>query len=229
MSAAFIQHARAFDGQPLGNGHYATFLTAAGTGYSAWGELALTRWNADRIEDGDGFFLYLRDLDSGAFWSIGQLPVPKAAEYQTVRFSASLAELRRRDENIEAWLEVCVPIDADLELRRVTLRNFSDHPRRIELTSYAEVVLNTLAADAAHPAFFKLFVQTEWAMEPPALLARRRPRASDKPACWLVHALAGEGQDAEPAQYETDRTRFIGRGYTLAAPRALLESKPQPF
>jgi len=79
---------------------------------------------------------------------------------------------------------------------------------------------------AAHPAFFKLFVQTEWAMEPPALLARRRPRASDEPACWLVHALAGEGQDAEPAQYETDRARFIGRGYTLAAPRALLESGP---
>lgn len=226
MSAAFFQHARACDTQPLGNGRYATFLSVAGTGYSIWGDLALTRWNADPTEDGDGFFLYLRDPDSGAFWSIGQLPVPKTAERQTGRIGSGLVELARRDEGIEARLEVCVPEKDDLELRRVTLRNLGDRPRRIELTSYAEVVLDALAADAAHPAFSKLFIQTEWAAETRALLARRRPRIPDKPACWLVHALAGEGSSAPPIQHETDRARFIGRGHTLAAPCVLVESEP---
>ena len=84
MSAALFQHARALNVRPLANGRYATLLTAAGTGYSAWGELALTRWNADPTEDGDGFFLYLRDLDSGVFWSMGQ-PVPKTPTSQTSR------------------------------------------------------------------------------------------------------------------------------------------------
>lgn len=225
MSAALFQHARALNVQPLSNGRYATLLTAAGTGYSAWGELALTRWNADPTEDGDGFFLYLRDLDSGAHWSMGQ-PVPKTPDFQTGRFGASLIELVRRDEGIEVRLAVCVPQDGDLELRRLTLRNLGDRPRRLELTSYAEVVLNAPAADAAHPAFSKIFVQTEWAAETRALLARRRPRAPGEPACWLVHALAGEGRDALPVQRETDRARFIGRGYTLAAPRALVEPEP---
>ncbi|HCB12910.1 MAG TPA: hypothetical protein DEP36_04995, partial [Gammaproteobacteria bacterium] len=74
MHADLIQHAKAVGGHMLVRGRYATFLTAAGTGYSAWGDLALTRWSADPVEDNDGFFLYLRDLDRGVFWSLGQQP-----------------------------------------------------------------------------------------------------------------------------------------------------------
>ena len=225
MSAALLQHARALNVQPLANGRYATLLTAAGTGYSAWGDLALTRWNADPTEDGDGFFLYLRDPASGAFWSMGQ-PVPKTPDFRADRFGAGLIELARRDHGIEARLEVCVPERGDLELRRLTLRNLGDRPRRLELTSYAEVVLNALAADAAHPAFSKMFVQTEWATDARALLARRRTRAPDEPSCWLVHALVGDAVAAGTLQRETDRARFIGRGHTLAAPRALVEPEP---
>ena len=58
------------------------------------------------------------------------------------------------------------------------------------------------------------------------MLARRRPRASGEPACWLVHALIGDGDEAAPPHYETDRARFVGRGYTLAAPKALVETTP---
>ncbi len=118
MSAILFQHARALNVQPLANGRYATFLTAAGTGYSAWGELALTRWNADPTEDCDGFFVYLRDLDSGAHWSMGQ-PVPKTPESQSDRFGTGLIELARRNHGIEARLAVCVPERDDLELRRL--------------------------------------------------------------------------------------------------------------
>ncbi|HMQ13668.1 MAG TPA: glycosyl transferase, partial [Candidatus Competibacter phosphatis] len=226
MRAALSKSARLFGGQVLTNGRYATLLTASGTGCSLLGELALTRWHADPLEDGDGFFLYLRDLDSGAFWSLGQQPAAGTAERRSGRFGPALTELLCRHEEIDACLEACVPADIDGELRRVTLRNLGDRPRRIELTSYTEVVLNDWAADAAHPAFSKLFVQTEWVADTRALLARRRPRVPNEPECWLVHALTGEADHAESPHYETDRALFIGRGYTLAAPRALVESAP---
>ncbi len=240
MRADLSQSVRLFGGQVLTNGRYAALLTASGTGCAMLGELALTRWNADPIEDGDGFFLYLRDLDSGAFWSLGQQPTAGTAERRSGRFGPRLTELLCRHEEIDACLEACVPADTDGELRRVTLRNLGDRPRRIELTSYAEVVLNDWNADAAHPAFSKLFVQTEWVAEHRALLARRRPRAPREPECWLVHALLavdtadappqpdsrGAAGDAEEPRYETDRARFIGRGYTLAAPWALVKSEP---
>ncbi|MBK9952629.1 MAG: glycosyl transferase [Candidatus Competibacteraceae bacterium] len=225
MSVALFSYARPPEGQTISNGCYTAFLTTAGTGYSSWGELALTRWSADPTEDADGFFLYLRDLDSGVFWSMGQ-PALKAPTASGSRLGVEPIELARQDEGIEARLEICVPAQHDLELRRVTLRNLSDRPRRIELTSYAEIVLNAPSADAAHPAFSKIFIQTEWAAATRALLARRRPRVPDEPACWLVHALAGHDRASPAPQYETDRARFIGRGYTLAAPRALAVSDP---
>lgn len=187
MRAALSKSARLFGGQVLTNGRYATLLTASGTGCSLLGELALTRWHADPLEDGDGFFLYLRDLDSGAFWSLGQQPAAGTAERRSGRFGPALTELLCRHEEIDACLEACVPADIDGELRRVTLRNLGDRPRRIELTSYAEVVLNDWAADAAHPAFSKLFVQTEWVADTRALLARRRPRVrTNRNAGWSM-------------------------------------------
>jgi len=214
------------DGRLLTNGRYTTLLTAAGSGYSAWGQLAVSRWSADPTEDGDGFFIYVRDVDSGAFWSLGQLPVPGLADSQTAQFGPGLLVLNRQDGDIATRLEVCVAREADTELRRVTLCNNGERPRRIELTSYIEVVLNEPAADAAHPAFSKLFVQTERVADSSTLLARRRPRAASETPCWLVHALVGASQPNPPRQYETDRVRFIRRGYTLAAPHALISAEP---
>jgi cyclic beta-1,2-glucan synthetase len=226
MHDDLFAHARTAGGRVLSNGRYSAFLTAAGTGYSVWNGLALTRWRADPVEDGDGFFVYLRDLDTGAFWSLGRQPVAAPVERRASRFGDKLIELRCEHEGIEATLEVVVPAAADGELRRITLRNVGDRPRRIELTSYAEVVVNALAADAAHPAFSKLFVQTAFDPASGALLARRRPRATGEPACWLVHALIDDPNSIESLQYETDRARFIGRGYSLAAPRTLVETEP---
>ncbi|MDG4595975.1 MAG: glycosyl transferase [Candidatus Contendobacter sp.] len=214
------------DLHPLSNGRYAVLLSTAGTGYSTWNGLALTRWNGDPIEDSDGFFLYLRDRDSGECWSLGQQPVAAPEARRASRFGDDIAELRCEYADIAAEMTIVVPADADVELRRVTLRNQGDRPRRIELTSYAEVVLNARAADIAHPAFSKLFVQTEWVVEQQALLARRRPRAAGEPVCWLIHALIGDGDKTEQPHYETDRARFIGRGYSLAAPKALVETGP---
>lgn len=226
MPADLFARARAVDGRVLSNGRYAVFLTAAGTGYSSWNGLALTRWNADPVEDRDGFFLYLRDRDSGAFWSLGERPAFAPAARRACRSGDGLVELRCEHAGIEATLEVVVPADADGELRRLTLHNASNRVRRIEVTSYAEVVLNVQTTDAAHPAFSKLFVQTGFDPATGALLARRRPRAPGEPECWLVHAVTGDGDETGRLQYETDRVRFIGRGYSLAEPRALLETGP---
>ena len=84
--------------------------------------------------------------------------------------------------------------------------------REIELTSYAEIVLAPPAADAAHPAFSNLFVQTEFAPELGALLATRRPRSHDEPQVWAAHVVVAEGETVGELQYETDRGRFLGRG-----------------
>jgi cyclic beta-1,2-glucan synthetase len=192
-------------------------LTGAGSGFSRWDGLALTAWSGDRTEDADGFFLYVRDLERGTLWSLGHQPVQRPAKRYRIRYRPGVVTITRLDEGIEAALDVAVVPDADLELRRLRLRNRSRRRRRLEVTSYAEVVLHDPAAHAAHPAFSKLFVQTEYVSDPGVLLARRRPRSPEERVAWMVHALGGAG----PLEHETDRARFLGRGRTPARPLAL--------
>ena len=104
------------------------------------------------------------------------------------------------------------PPEDDAELRQVSVTNLGIRPREIELTSYAEIVLNDQKADDAHPAFSNLFVQTEFVPGLEALVATRRPRSADDPRIWAAHLAVAEGSTSGTVQFETDRARFIGRG-----------------
>ena len=204
----------------LSNGSYNVMITAAGAGYSSWRDLDITRWREDATRDCWGQFCYVRDLNDESVWSIGTQPLPKTADEYAFEFHADRAEFRRRDGEIESRCVVCVVPDANAEIRVLTLVNHGDRPRELEVTSYAEVCLNHRKADHAHPAFAKLFLETEFHSRRGALLARRRPRSPNEQPVWAVHASA-PSVSAKEIEYETDRMRFLGRGRTPANSAAL--------
>ncbi|MBX6363879.1 MAG: glycosyl transferase [Gemmatimonadetes bacterium] len=209
-------------GGRLSNGRLTSRLTAAGAGGVDYRGVALTRAAPDSAGDGPGVWIYVRDLDTGDVWSATRHPVRREPDAYEARLGAGVVSFRRTDDGIETRLDVCIPATDDVELRRIRLANRSGRPRRLEVTTYAEVVLAPAAADAAHPAFSKLFVETEHVAESDALLARRRPRAPGDAPLWLAHALAGGTPPAAAAAgHETDRARFLGRGRSTAAPAAL--------
>ncbi len=215
--------------QLLSNGRYQVVITNAGGGYSRWQDLAVTRWREDSTRDCWGTFIYARDIVTGEFWSAGYQPVLRPVEHYEADFSSSdLAAFRQRQCEIEMHTQVCVSAVDDVELRRVTLTNHSRTARSIELTSYAEVVLAVPGADAAHPAFSNLFVQTEFVQKKPALLCTRRARSEEETAAWLLHLIVGDHDASSEISYETDRDRFVGRGRTPAAPAAMQEISPLP-
>src|SRR5688500_1593675 len=207
--------------QLLSNGRYHVMVTNAGGGYSRWKDLALTRWREDSTCDNWGSFCYLRDLASGEFWSGAHQPALKPARGYEAIFSEARAEFRRRDHDYDTHTEIVVSSEDDIELRRLRITNRAATRREIEVTTYAEVVLAPPAADALHPAFSNLFVQTEIVRERQAILCTRRPRSAAERAPWMFHLMAVHGGEAGEISYETDRARFIGRGRTLAAPQAL--------
>ncbi|MBU0968490.1 MAG: cyclic beta 1-2 glucan synthetase [Proteobacteria bacterium] len=205
----------------LSNGRYHVMATNAGGGYSRWRDLAVTRWREDATADCWGTFIYLRDSDTGRYWSTAYQPALRKADYYEAIFVQGRAEYRRRDQSIEAHTEISVSPEDDVEIRRVTLANLSSRTRHIEVTSYAEVVLAPLNADLAHRSFSNLFVQTEILPDRQAILCTRRPRTPGEQAVWMFHLLAAPGATAGDPSYETDRAKFIGRGRTAANPMVL--------
>jgi hypothetical protein len=210
--------------QLLSNGRYHVMVTNAGGGYSRWKDLALTRWREDTTCDNWGAFCYIRDLKSGEFWSNTHQPTLKRAEKYEAVFSEGRAEFRRRDLDYDLHTEIVVSPEDDIELRRLHITNRARTPRTIEVTSYAEVVLADAVADALHPAFSNLFVQTEIIRERQAIVCTRRPRSVDEQSPWMFHLMTVRGAEAGEISYETDRMRFIGRGLTVAAPQAMGDS-----
>jgi cyclic beta-1,2-glucan synthetase len=205
----------------LSNGRYTVMLTNAGSGFSRCRGLDVTRWREDRTRDAWGQFLYIRDLRSGLLWSAGHHPVCRAADEYEVIFSADKAGFRRLDAGVETYLEITVSPENCAEVRRVIVTNHNNRAHDLEVTSYAELVLAPHGGDLAHPAFAKLFLETEFLPGQEALLCRRRPRALDEKPSWAVHVLAVDGPTVGRLQYETDRARFLGRGRSPADPGAL--------
>jgi cyclic beta-1,2-glucan glucanotransferase len=205
----------------LSNGHTSVVITSAGGGYSCWHDVELTRWRADTTLDEWGTWIYIQDRASGDLWSAGYQPTAAPPAHQEVRFSAHQAEFIRRDHDIFLDMAITVAPDDDVEIRQITLTNDSDSPRHLAITSYAEVVLAPHAVDQRHPAFSKLFVQSEYLADTNALLFRRRPRSAAEAPLYLAHALVVEPGRKLTGAHESDRACFLGRGRTCRAPSAL--------
>jgi cyclic beta-1,2-glucan synthetase len=210
----------------LSNSNYSVMLTAAGSGYSRWRDISVTRWREDPTCDPWGGYVFLRDVVSGQVWSAGYQPVGREPDSYEVVYFEDRAEITRRDGRILTSTEILVSSEDDAEVRRVSLTNEGTRAREIELTTYAEVVLAPAAADSAHPAFSKMFVRTEFIADSGALLATRRSREPADPEIWLSHVSALEGAGIGGLQFETDRARFLGRGRDLRNAVSIMDARP---
>jgi cyclic beta-1,2-glucan synthetase len=206
----------------LSNGRYAVMLTAAGSGSSRWGDVAVTRWREDATCDDFGSYVFLRDVRSGEVWSAGFQPSGAVPDNYNVTFNEDCAKFERRDGTLTTTMEVLVSTEADGEVRRVSVSNSGRRMREIEITSYAELVLAPPAADIAHQAFSKLFVETEYLADVGAILATRRRRTPTEPEIWSAHLAVVDGETVGKPEIETDRARFFGRGCGIRTPIAIM-------
>src|SRR4030095_3227961 len=167
----------------------------------------------------------LSDGESGQTWSAGYQPAGVEPDRYDAIYSEDRVEIDRRDGAIATSLRTVVSTEDDAEMRQISLTNFGVRTREIDITSYAEIVLAPAAADAAHPAFSNLFVQTQFVPAIEALLASRRPRDREE-RVWAAHVMTVHGELVGMLQYDTDRARFLGRGRTIRHPSAIEERRP---
>ncbi len=207
--------------QLLSNGRYQVMITNSGAGFTRWKDLALTRWREDSTLDDRGTFCYIKDVDTGKFWSNTHQPTLQTADAFEAIFSQGLVEFRREDFGIHTKTEIVISPEDDIEMRRIKITNKSGVLKTLEITSYSEVVMASQASDEAHPAFSNLFVQTEILQEHKTIFSTRRPRSASELPPWMFHMMDVFGAEIESVSFETDRMEFIGRGNNLTHPHAM--------
>jgi len=210
----------------LSNGRYAVMLTAAGSGYSRWRDIAVTRWREDVTRDCWGAYIFLRDVQTGQVWSAGYQPSGVEPDAYEVSFCEDRVEMIRRDGALTTTLEIVVSPEDDAEARRVSMTNLGARTREIQITSYSELSLASQASDVAHPAYSNLFVQTEFVSDVGALLATRRRQSDKETPVWAAHVVVVEGETVGDLQFETQRGRFLGRGRHVRNPISIIDGRP---
>ncbi|AUH66757.1 glycosyl transferase (plasmid) [Paracoccus zhejiangensis] len=209
----------------MSNGRYAVMLTATGGSYSRWGDIALTRWREDATRDPHGAILHIRNLSDGSDQRFGP-GAPDTADAQDVQFFEDHATFTARTGQLETVLDVLVSGEADAEVRRLSVTNGGRKPRELDVTSYVELTLADPASELAHPAFSRMFVQTEFLPEYGALIAWRRQRSPEEPEIWVAQFSVVEGTTVAPLQYDSDRNSAFGRDHDQAQPRAITDPAP---
>ena len=198
----------------LGNSRLSSLLTDSGGGGLRWQGMTITRYVPDVVGDGDGLWIYVHDEDSGHLWLA-------TSEPGRTTFAVHKAEFHQRDHGLSVHVDVAVAPADDVEVRLVTLHNETDRTRSLAITSAGEPVLLPTGRAGTHPAFARMFVESEHIAELDALVFTRRPQSASDDRAVVAHRIVAESAAVTFAGYESDRAAFYGRGGTARAPRSL--------
>src|SRR5471030_617589 len=200
-------------------------ITASGSGYSKKDDTMLYRWKGNSTSDDSGMFFYIKNLNSNDYWSSTFEPCKNFGDKYVAELNLDKAKFSRRDGNIETITEIAVSTEDNFEIRKIILNNLGNKSRSIEITSYMEIILATFGADAVHPAFSNLFIQTEYDENENILIASRRGRVKDAKVPYIFHKVITNCELEGSITYETSRINFIGRNRELKAPLAMDNDK----
>lgn len=235
--APTVSEARVFAGitalapglHSLSGGGLALTVTPAGGGQLRWEGRALTRWRPDRTTEQLGPFVYLREGDE--VWSATPAPLTGWGAADEARFTESSVSWTRSHRGLSSELDWAISSESSVAVQRLRLSNQTRTERTVDCASYAELVLGPARDDAAHPAFSKMFVHTEYDEALGAVLATRKRRTQSDPELWFGQMLVVETVPAigalevpellPPTYVETDRRAFLGRGNDVTCPAAL--------
>ncbi|MBS1210642.1 MAG: beta-(1,2)-glucan production associated transrane protein, partial [Proteobacteria bacterium] len=199
----------------LANPQFGTIISESGSAYT-WGENAheyrLTPWHNDPVSDPGGEAIYLRDEETGHFWSPTLLPAggPGAC---TIRHGFGYSVFETRVDGIHAELWIYVALNASVKFSALKLRNESGHARKLSATGYVEWVLGDLREKSA------MHVRTEIDPHTGALYACN-PYSTE-----FSEQVAFFDVDSPTRSLSGDRAEFIGRNGSLQNPAAMQRTR----
>jgi cellobiose phosphorylase len=214
----------------ISNEQYGLVLSQAGGGYSWLTHASLnriTRWEQDLIRDEWGKFIFLRDMDSGEFWSPSWQPAGKKLQDYRVRHGRGYSVIESRNSQVETRLTYFVPRYDPCEIWQLQIQNQATAARRFQVFTYFEWLLG--AAPDWHREFHRLFIRTWYNEDQGVLLASKVlwDLPGEKGPHWNRDwdYVAFHSASIRPSGYEADKSAFLGRNNNFSNAQALIEGR----
>jgi cellobiose phosphorylase len=199
----------------IANPNFGTVISESGSAYS-WTEnaheLRLTSWNNDPVSDTSGEAFYIRDEESGHFWSTALLPAGGKSPYIT-RHGFGYSVFEHIEDGIYTEMTVYVDMVSAIKFNVLKIRNQSGRPRNLSATGYIEWVLGDSRTKTA------MHIHTEIDPDSGALFAKNQYNTE------FNKRVAFFDVDYLKKTFTGDRTEFIGRNGNLQNPEALSRLK----
>ncbi len=199
----------------IANPDFGTLVSETGAGFTWYGNSQrnrLTEWSNDPVVDPPAEALYIRDEETGAYWTTTPSPIREGSAYRA-RHGAGYTVFEHNSHGIEQELTVFVPVDESggepIKLQTLRLKNDTSRARALSLTYFVEWTLGENREST------QMHVITSWDDEVQALTARNRyhPEYGERIAFATISPA--------PQSYGGDRTSFIGRNRSLGYPVAM--------
>ncbi|HSI38611.1 MAG TPA: glucoamylase family protein [Methylotenera sp.] len=195
--------------------HIGTVVSESGSAYT-WVENAhefrLTTWHNDPLSDTSGEAQYIRDEETGLFWSPTPLPAFTVAQDKSnyiCRHGFGYSVFEHAEAGIYSEMMTYVAMDAPVKFVVIKLRNLSQRTRKLSLTGYWELVLG----EWRHSNMMHIVTETD--AQTGAIFARNA--YGRECANRVVFAHMSE----KDSTITGNRTEFIGRNGSLSSPAGM--------
>lgn len=208
----------------LTNGKFTSLCSATGGGFSFYIDPGLNR--ITRALPGDttsfdrpGRYLYIRDNDTGKYWTANWQPVMASADFWEARIGLGYNKLTSINQKIQIDVTYFVPLDEDMEIWDVKVKNLSEKKRNISVTSYVEWVLGSFSKDLADRNFDSFFNDVYFEDNTIYATKRRWDRADKRGATWDYWAYHTGSEKFEC--FDCVKEDFVGQYRYLSNPIAI--------
>lgn len=198
----------------LNNENYFLFINDIGEGYSKVNNFYISKYKKEYPISN---LVYIKNMNSGEYWSTTYLPTKKKPGDYEVKFMPYQAQFFRRDDELETSMRVMVSAEDNVEIKEVTVKNVCEDSVEIKLMMYLEVLLSTKESYIAHPAYNGMFLSMEEREE--ALIVKRKMLNGDLIYC----AVFGVNEHQEKHEFVIDKMQIVGRCRDLSNPKILEE------
>ncbi|MFB3895994.1 MAG: GH36-type glycosyl hydrolase domain-containing protein [bacterium] len=214
----------------LTNQTYHSLITHVGGGYSFYispKDSRITRWRYNGLPwDRPGKYVYLRDTDTGEYWSLSYQPVGKSPAFYQCRHGLGYTIIEQEYAGIRSDICYFVPPDDELEVWRIRLTNQGKKKKHLSIFSFVELCLGHALVDLINQPNDQHFNDVRFVQEDHAIYATKRywvtysgPTVKQANQAWNKWVYFSSSLPV--TSFEGNKNKFIGKWRSESNPIAV--------